>query len=232
MANVYITGSSRGIGLELARHYLMAGNRVFASCRTPAKADALQKLAAGSGGKLTVHALDVGDPESIKKAAREIGDIPVHLLINNAGVLGGTYEEQMLAGIDFDKFREAIEVMTFGPVRMVQAFLDKLERANGAKVVTITSQLGASTWPTPGLLPYSAAKAASNRLVRGIAMELTPKNIILIAMHPGYVQTDMAGPNADITPEASATGIAKVAAGLKPEDAGKFLKWNGEIHPW
>src|ERR1700676_3943974 len=100
MANVLITGANRGIGLELARTYAKAGDRVFAFTRSPESAKALNDLAASSGGKVTVHAMDVGDGASIAEGAKVVGDTPIDILINNAGVLGGN--PQTVKAIDFD----------------------------------------------------------------------------------------------------------------------------------
>jgi len=96
----------------------------------------------------------------------------------------------------------------------------------------VTSQIGASTWPMGGYYCYAAAKAALNRLMRSVSIDLKPKGVIVGLVHPGWVQTDMGGPHAEITPEASAAGIIKVAADWTLEGTGDFLKWNGEPHAW
>jgi NAD(P)-dependent dehydrogenase (short-subunit alcohol dehydrogenase family) len=230
MANVVITGANRGIGLELAKQHAEGGDRVYAFCRSPAGAEALNAAAAASGGKLTVHAMDVGDPASIKAGAAELGGAPVHVLINNAGVVGGP--KQGLEDIDFDAWIDAFQIMTIGPLRVVQAFLPNLRAAGGAKIMTVTSQLGASTWPYGGMYAYSTAKAAVNKVMQILALDLKGDNVIASMVHPGWVKTDMGGPGADITPQESASGIKSVIAGLTMADTGKFYKWNGEIHAW
>jgi NAD(P)-dependent dehydrogenase (short-subunit alcohol dehydrogenase family) len=230
MANVVITGANRGIGLELSKQYAEGGDRVFAFCRTPADAEALKAAASRSGGKLSVHAMDVGDPTSITAGAAAIGDVPVHVLINNAGVNGGP--RQSLEDIDFDAWIDAFKIMTIGPLRVVQAFLKNLRAAGGSKVMTVTSQLGASTWPYGGMYAYSTAKAGVNKVMQIMATDLKSDGIITSIVHPGWVKTDMGGPGADITAHESAAGIKNVIAGLTVADSGKFYKWNGDIHPW
>ncbi len=230
MANVLITGANRGIGLELARVYAAAGDRVFATCRAPGAAAALSALAESSGGQVTVHGLDVGDGESIAALAASLGDAPIDILINNAGIMGG--QPQTLEAIDFDGWIEALKVMTIGPFRVVQALLPNLKAAAAAKVMTVTSQLGASTWPYGGAYAYSSAKAGVNKVMQVLAKDLKGQNIVVSMIHPGWVKTDMGGAGADITPQESAAGIHAVIAGLTLEDTGKFYKWNGEIHPW
>jgi len=229
MSNIVITGANRGIGLELARQYAQAGNSVFAFCRTPTPADALNALAQSSNGRVSVHAMDVSDDASIQAAARAIGDRPVDVLINNAGIGGG--KDQSLDQADTAAWMEAFQVMAIGPFRVIQAFLGNLKKAADPKVLTITSQIGATTWPMGGYYVYASAKAAVNRVMIAMARDLKGQvNVALV--HPGWVRTDMGGPNADLSAEESAAGIRSVIASLTPVDSGKFYKWNGDIHPW
>lgn len=228
MATVAITGAGRGIGLELARQHLAAGDRVFALVRDPARADKLAALAAGSGGKLTVHAMDVGNDASVKAGAASTGSDPVDLVYNVAGVTGTIPPE--LESADWAVFDEAIEVMLKGPLRVLHAFLPRM--GAGGRVMNISSQLAASTWPYGGFYGYVAAKAGLNRLMRSVAIDLKDRGVIVGLIHPGYVQTDMGGPAADITPEESASGIRKLAADWTLDKSGDFYKWNGEEHAW
>jgi NAD(P)-dependent dehydrogenase (short-subunit alcohol dehydrogenase family) len=230
MSTVIVTGASRGIGLELVRQYAEAGDRVIATCRAPARADKLAALAKGSDGAIAVHALDVGEGDSIKACAKAIGDAPIDILINNAGVVGG--KSQTLESIDFDAWLEATRVMTIGPFRIVQALLPNLLAAPAAKVMTVTSQLAASTWPMGGFYAYSSAKAGVNKVMQALAIDLKPRNVAVALVHPGWVKTDMGGPGAAITPQESASGIRNVIAAMTLEDTGKFYKWTGDIHPW
>ena len=230
MANVAITGAARGIGLELARQYIKNGDRVWAYCRDAAKADQLNALAKASGGLLIVHTMDVSDPKSIVAAARDLGNEPVDILINNAGILGG--KNQGLDDMVFEDWIDAFNVMTIAPFRVVKTFLKNLQKASAPKIMTVTSQLGASTWPYGGMYAYASAKAAVNKVMQILGLDLKDKNIIVGLVHPGWVKTDMGGPQADMTPEESAAGISKVIAAMTMADTGKFYKWNGEIHPW
>jgi NAD(P)-dependent dehydrogenase (short-subunit alcohol dehydrogenase family) len=229
MVNVLITGTSRGIGLELTRLYAKGGDNVLASCRSPQSAEKLQELAMRSGGRVHVHAMDVGDESSIKAAANAVGDGPIDILINNAGIRGGN--SQSLEKTDAADWIESFKVMTIGPFRVVQAFLKNLRAAEKPKVMTITSQIAATTWPTGGFYCYASTKAGVNRVMLGLARDLKDQ-VIVNVIHPGWVKTDMGGPGADITPQESAAGIRRVIASLSKEDSGKFFKWNGDIHPW
>ncbi|HEY3779144.1 MAG TPA: SDR family oxidoreductase [Rhizomicrobium sp.] len=229
MANVLITGANRGIGLELTRLYAEGGDTVFAFCRSPQSANQLNELAERASGRVRVHAMDVGDESSIKAAAGAVGDRPIDILINNAGIRGGN--NQTLEKTDTADWIEAFKVMTIGPFRVVQAFLNNLRAAGNPRIATITSQLAATTWPTGGDYSYASTKAAVNRVMLGVAHDLKDQ-VIVAVIHPGWVKTDMGGPDADITPQESAAGVRNVIASLTMEDSGKFYKWNGDIHPW
>ena len=228
MANIAITGAARGIGFELAKQHAAAGDRVFALVRDPARAEQLDALAAASGGNLSIHAMDVADNASVKAGAAATGQGPIDILYNVAGVIGVTAPE--LESTDWDAFDQALEIMLKGPLRVLQAFLPRL--ASGSKVINFSSQLAASTWPYGGFYAYVAAKAGLGRLMRSVAIDLKDRGVIIGIVHPGYVQTDMGGAHADITPQESAAGVRKLASEWTLEHSGDFYKWNGEPHPW
>ena len=224
MATVAITGAARGIGLELARQHLAGGDHVIALVRNPAGATALQAL---DDGRLTIVACDVGDDASVAAAGRAC-TVPIDILYNVAGVAGTVAPE--LESADWAVFDDAINVMLKGPLRMLHAFLPHMPK--GGKVMNITSQIAASTWPLGGYYAYGAAKAGLNRLMRSVATDLKSRGIIVGLIHPGWVKTDMGGAGADITPQESAAGVKKVAEGWTLEHSGNFYRWNGEVHPW
>ena len=228
MANIAITGAGRGIGLELVKQYAQAGDRVFALCRSPEKAEALNAVAAASGGAVTVHAMDVGDDASVKAGAAATGTGPIDVLLNVAGIVGG--EKQGLEDQAWGDWQDAFNVMVIGPLRVMQAFLPRL--GAGAKVINITSQLAASTWPYGGFYSYGATKAGLNRMMRSVALDVKDRGIVIGLVHPGWVQTDMGGADAEITTAESASGIRQITADWTLERSGDFLKWNGETHPW
>ena len=226
MATVVITGAARGIGLALAAQHVAAGDRVLA---LPRKASTeLEDLAAASGGLLTIHPCDVASDASVRAAAAGTGDGPIDVLYNVAGVAGPIADE--LESADWDAWNETFAIMVQGPLRVLQAFLPRM--GEGARVINVTSQLGASTWPMGGYYAYAAAKAALNRLTRSIAIDLQPRGVILGVVHPGWVQTQLGGPHAQISADESAAGLRKLAAEWPLDDTGGFRKWNGEPHAW
>ena len=227
MANVAITGAGRGIGLELVRQHLAAGDRVFALARNPAGTRELNELVSGSHGKVTVHAMDVSDDASVKAAAADTGDAAIDILYNVAGVPGRAGPEIDTA--DFAEWSEIFNIHVNGPMRTFQAFLPRMGK--GSRMVSFGSQVGASTWPYPGYEAYAASKAALQQLMHSVALGVAGRGIIAISVHPGWVKTDMGGPGAMLSVEESATGIRTLTEALTPEMSGGFYKWNGEIHP-
>jgi NAD(P)-dependent dehydrogenase (short-subunit alcohol dehydrogenase family) len=115
---------------------------------------------------------------------------------------------------------------------VAQTLLPNLAAAPGAKIMTVTSQLAASTWSMGGFYAYSSAKAGANKVMQAMALDLKPRGIAVALIHPGWVKTDMGGPGAQITPQESASGICTVIAAMSLENTGTFYKWNGDIHPW
>lgn len=228
MANVAITGAGRGIALELVKLHLAKRDRVFALLRNPESAGALKAIADGSDGLVTLHAMDVADDTSVKAGAADTGTAAIDVLYNVAGVSGNTASE--LESADFADWLDVFNINVNGPMRVFQAFLPRLR--SGAKVVSFGSQVGASTWPYPGYEVYSASKAALHRLMLSVALGTKDRGIIAISVHPGWVQTDMGGAQADLTPQESAAGIAALTDGLAPDMSGGFYKWNGEPHVW
>ena len=231
MANILITGAARGIGFELAKQYAQAGERVYATTRNPQGATALNELAAASDGRITVHRMDVADGESVAACAAELADVPIDVLLNNAGVFGGL-DTQTFQNMDYDNWMSEFNIMAMGPFRVVQNFLPHVLAGEQRKIVTNTSQVAAHVYDHVIGYSYASAKAALNRLMTALATELAPQNVIVTLMHPGWVKTEMAGDVADIEPWESAEGVIKVISRLTQEDSGKFLKWTGDIHPW
>lgn len=232
MTTVLITGSNRGVGLQLTRQCLERGNRVFATCRQPEKASALQDLTAQHRENLTVVALDVADVASIKTAVSHIQQQTSHidLLLNNAGILN---RDESITNLDVEILAHSFQVNAIGPMLVIQQCLPLLQASAQARIVNVTSQLGSilklekQNW---GSYSYNASKAALNVLTLKLVHECP--ELISIVIHPGWVQTDMGGPQAAITAETSAAGILSVAANLTADDNGRFYIFNGDIHPW
>jgi len=228
---VLVTGANRGLGLEFVRQYAADGWRVVAACRDPGAAGELNRLAAESGGRISVIALDVSDPASVRAAAQSLAGASIDLLINNAGV--GSPRGQKLGALDYAAWARVLDVNTLGPMRVTEAFIDHLAAGGGKKVVTITSGMGSiADNGSGGSYAYRSSKAAVNMVVKSLSLDLAPRGITCIVMNPGWVRTDMGGPGGKISPEESIAAMRKVIAKLTPTDSGKFFNYDGGQYPW
>lgn len=225
----FIIGASRGIGLELAKQYAAAGEAVIAGARNPDTAEPLQALAQ-SESLIEVEQIDLSDFPSIDACAERLSGQALHNVIVCAGETGGA--KQGIDDVDIEAWHRTLDTNTIGPLLTARAFKPHMEAAGEAKLMLLTSQLAASTWPFGGMLIYSTTKAAMSKVGQILALDWKEAPISVGLMHPGWVQTDMGGPKADITAEESAAGIRDVINGMTKSDSGKFYKWNGDIHPW
>ena len=222
---VLITGANRGLGLEFARQYAADGWKVIGTARKPAEAADLKAL------KVRVLQLDVADADSVTKLAAALEDQPVDLLINNAGIMDR--DSSSIENIDFDSVERVLEVNTIGPMRVTQALLGNLRSGSSKQIVHITSGLGSIENNTRGgFLGYRESTAALNMFNRSLAAELGDEGFTCVVMSPGWVQTDMGGAGATLTPGESIAGMKKVIGGLTVEDNGTYQSWDGEILPW
>jgi NAD(P)-dependent dehydrogenase (short-subunit alcohol dehydrogenase family) len=222
---VLITGANRGLGLEFARQYAEAGWSVIGTARSPDKAADLRKL------EVRVLQLDVTDPESVVGLAAELENQPIDLLINNAG-----YANKGAKGFEdlsFDGVERVIAVNTLGPMRVTQALLPNLRLAKVKKIVHITSGLGSiAENEIGGYYGYRESKAALNMFNRSLAVDFRDEGFICVVMSPGWVRTDMGGPEAPLSPKESIRGMRKVIDGLTIEDSGTFQSWDGRQRAW
>ena len=223
-----ITGANRGLGLELTRQLLGAGEEVVATCRAPDRAAALHGLASKHGDRARVLALDVASSSSVMAAAEALAGERLDWLLNNAGV----NPRERLLDTDPEGMVRTLDINAVGPVRCMQAFREHLARSEAPKIVNVSSQLGALTIQRPGFgnVPYNASKAALNMVTRMASFEL--EDMRVIAVHPGWVQTDMGGPNASTSVEEAAAGIVDIARGLDAAASGGFVVYDGREHPW
>ncbi len=231
-----VTGANRGIGLTFVRQLLARGDRVIATCRHPGKATALNTLTGEYPGRLHVLPLDVADARSRAELVRELplvyGDEAekpvVDLLINNAGVL---HSGERFGTLSAAHLEDSFRTNTAGPLLLTEALAPIL--ADGGTVANLSSQLGSIANTTRfGTPSYNISKAAQNMATVLLAHALRERGIKVVALHPGWVQTDMGGDGAQLATEASVTGLLQVIGGLSLADSGRFLDWRGEALPW
>jgi NAD(P)-dependent dehydrogenase (short-subunit alcohol dehydrogenase family) len=231
MPSTLITGANRGLGLEFARQYLADGWQVYAACRDPASASELHSLANENHDRLRILAMDVTDQASIVAAATKLNGQAIELLLNNAGIIGP--RGQTIGNIDYDAWKEVLDVNTLGPMRVSEAFVEHVARSDRKLIVTLTSGMGSIADNTSGgSILYRSSKAAVNMVVRSLAIDLEPRGITCVVINPGWVRTDMGGPNATLEPSESISRMRRLIDDLGPEQSGKFLNHTGREYPW
>lgn len=215
MARYFITGVNRGIGAALRDRALALGHEVIGTTRT------------GQNGTM---ALELSNPATIADQLKQLPQIDV--LINNAGIIGPTPEKQSPLAMDWDGMAETFAINSIAPLAVAQAVLPALRRADRPRILTVSSQMASFARPKSSQIAYRASKAAVNKVMQGLAVELKPEGIAVAVINPGWVRTDMGGPAADEDPSEVARGILDIAERLTMEDTGKFFRFTGEEFPY
>jgi NAD(P)-dependent dehydrogenase (short-subunit alcohol dehydrogenase family) len=232
MNRILITGANRGLGLELARLCAARGDRVFAGCRFPEHDTELKDLSARYPAQIDILPLEITNAANLDRCLRQVRSEvdALDILINNAAI---NAEGETLRTFDTEKAAQQWMVNAVGQVLVAQKFLDLLRAGTDPKIINVTSEAGSiSTMNHFRGYYYFGSKAAMNMFSRAMAWDPDTAGIMTIALHPGWVRTDMGGSNADLSVTESAEGILKVVANLTHEDNGKFYTWDGKEYPW
>ena len=228
--NVFITGTTRGIGLELTRQFLDTGNQVFAAARNT-ESDALQSLKAAHGDQLQLLTLDVTDNTQIAKAAATLAGQPLSLLINNAGLYRSRSDD--VDSLSHETWLQEFHVNAIAPFMVTRALRGNLAAAENALVAMISSKMGSMADNTSGgAYSYRSSKAALNAVTVSLASDLAEDGTRVVALHPGWVRTDMGGDSAPVDAPASASGLRKVMLGIDDAQNGHFFDYSGAPIPW
>ncbi len=222
---IFITGANRGIGLGVTKHLLDAGHTVIASCRQPDKAVALREMEKTSGERLILLRLDVINEDSALEAVAQIEDRVdrIDVLFSNAGVSPG-WNKSSLEELDLTQFLPTLETNIVGPVIVARACLSLLQRAKSPRVVNVSSGAGSLSKAPSGMhMAYAVSKAGLNMVTRMMAKQLGPEGITVVSLQPGWIKTDMGGPEADLEVEDATSEIAAMLGGISAEDNGDFL---------
>ena len=234
LENVLITGASRGIGLALTKVFLTQGDRVFAACRNPQENSELQALLGKYPGSLFGAAMEVDSDESVKKAAGEVAAQTgqLDILLNNAGISPGPATAK-LEEVDFKDCRAAFETNVLGPMRVTREFLPLIRKSKNPRVVNLTSGLASLSGKSEGgFYAYGVSKAALNMLTRTMAFQFKGEGLTVVCLDPGWVKTDMGGPNAPLSTGEAASAIAKTAKGLTIQKTSQFIYHDGRELKW
>ena len=213
MARVFVTGVNRGIGAALMAEARARGHTVTGTTRD------------GRDGTVPLH---LDEPATIAGQLADIG--PVDILINNAGVIGPGRQSPL--DMDFDGFAATLAVNTLAPLAVAQALLPSLRAGQGARILTVSSQMAFMGYAKSDRIAYRASKAAVNKIMQGLATDLAPEGIAVRLVHPGWVRTDMGGDDADISVEESAAGVFAQSWELAMAQTGSFVDYRGETIAW
>lgn len=236
MPTILITGANRGLGLELAKQYAGAGWRVLGCCRAPAEAKALNRLAEESKNRVTVHRMEVTNPAEIAATAKTLKAEPIDVLFNNAGVLGAPIEQtrpMSFGSLDYAMWEEVLRVNTLAPVRVAEAFVDRVAASERKLMVFMSTYMASiAELSDGGYYQYRSSKAALNLVVKALSLDLKPKGIRTLAVHPGWVSTDMGGAAAPVKAPDSVNGLRQVIERYGKDETGKFYNYDGKQFAW
>ncbi|MGZ5600616.1 MAG: SDR family oxidoreductase [Methylobacter sp.] len=230
MATVLITGANRGLGLEFCRQYAEQGWHVIACSRNPDDAFDLNNLA--SHHNIQLETLDVSEFGQIDALSQKLAGLPIDVLINNAGI----YTDNGNNGFgkfDYQAWTKSLLVNAQAPVKMAEAFLPHIKNGDKKLIVAISSLMGSmADNDSGGSIFYRSSKAALNAAMKSLSIELQNQSVGVLIFHPGWVKTDMGGPNALINAEQSVAGMRTLIEDFSLNQSGSFVKYDGTAMPW
>lgn len=230
MSRVLITGANRGIGLELTRQCLERGDEVTAACRRPDEAKELLALRE-THEKLSILPLELNDEGSLERFVKELDGKTIDIFINNAGIYG--QRDARIGNIDTASWHEAFHVNTIAPMLLTERLLPQLREGKDRKLIYMSSKMGSiADNGSGGSYVYRSSKTALNQVVKSLAGDLTSDGFTVLTLHPGWVRTDMGGPNGLIDTDTSAKGLLQVIDGASTADSGRFIAYDGKDIPW
>lgn len=236
MTTWLITGANRGIGLEYVRQLGTRGESVIATARKPEQASELQALA-NSSTRVRIEELNLEDRASVTALGERLGDVAIDVLLNNAGLYGGSWDDsahrQSNDNMDYDLWEQIMRVNVLAPFQMVQVLRANLSAGQRKLIINMSSDLGSIANNTQGQsYAYRSSKAALNMVTKGLSVELADQGMTVISMAPGWTQTDLGGTSAQWPVEESVANQLKVIAGLSSQDNGRFIDLLGRSVPW
>ena len=230
MATVLITGTNRGIGLEFAKQFIARGDTLLAPCRDIASATELDRLKVNNE-KLQIFELDVSSQESMESLPKKLEGQAIDIFINNAGIYGP--RDSVFGNVSADEWAKVFQINAKAPMILTQLLIDNLRDGFEKKLIYISSKMGSiDDNKGGGSYVYRSSKAALNAVAKSIAVDLGNSGYSVAVLHPGWVQTDMGGPNALIDTGTSVSNMINVIDNLNTQNSGSFFNYDGVIIPW
>ena len=229
MKTVLITGANRGLGLEFCRQYVQAGWQVIAGCRQVDKAEALMQLA-GLYPALLVVPLDIQKHQQVEALASQLEQTPIDLLISNAGVYG---DRHTFGDLDYNAWRDTLETNVLSAMKLAEVFASHLAASESGLFVAISSLMGSmADNGSGGSYLYRSSKAALNAVMKSLSFDFAKQGTGVLIFHPGWVRTDMGGPNGLIEAPESVAGMRQQIEQFNISQTGSFIKYDGTAMPW
>src|SRR5438552_7980690 len=223
MPTVLVTGCDTGLGLEFARQYAAEGFRVFATCLDPDTADVTRAI----NGDVRVLKLDVSDLTTIDALAGELRNEPIDILLSNAGI-GRPHPP--FGQTDYAHWRRILDVNLIGPMKLAEAFVEHVAASEMKVMAFLSSRMGSIALNmTGGSYAYRSSKAGLNAVVKGLAIDLQPRHILVLALHPGWAKTE---PGARVDVDRSVSGMRAVIQRCSRHETGCFFAFNDTPLPW
>ena len=230
MGTILVTGANRGIGLELVKQYCNQNYQVIGTYRNENTSGEFISMSQNLNN-LKVYSLDVSSDQSLKDFSSKLGDTPVDIFINNAGVYGP--RDSSFNNVDERNWISVFQTNAIAPLLLTQLIIENLRNGSQKKLIYITSKMGSiDDNKSGGAYIYRSSKTALNSVVKSISLDLAKDGMKVALLHPGWVRTDMGGPNGLIDTTTSVSGMIEVIDRLSQSDSGCFFNYDGSKIPW
>jgi NAD(P)-dependent dehydrogenase (short-subunit alcohol dehydrogenase family) len=223
MSTVLVTGCDSGLGVEFARQYAREGHRVIATCLDPSTATETSAIR----GNIDVVKLDVTDHAAIEALSRRLSGDAIDVLLNNAGI-GRPHPP--FGQTDYDNWRRILETNLIAPMKMAECFVEQVARSENKSMAFVSSRMGSIALNNSGgSYSYRSSKAGLNMIVKTLAIDLAPRHICVLALHPGWAMTE---PGARVPVAESVAGMRGVINRAGRHHTGSFVTYHDQPLPW
>ena len=230
MTNVLITGANRGLGLGFVRSFLATNVKVVLTTRNISGSKDLLECKKKHPNNIQILELNLLKENSEKTLSDLLSDKPIDILINNAGVGSSN---QNFDFVSSKPWLDVLKVNLIAPLMITQSIIENVKKSSAKKIYFLSSQLGSIAENTSGgMYIYRSSKTGLNQVVKSLSVDLKPQGITVVSLHPGWVKTDMGGPNATVSIDESVRGMIRVIETTDIKHTGKFLNYDGRELPW
>ena len=228
---ILVTGANRGLGLGLVKKFLKNNEKVICTTRNISKSKELILCKEKYNDNLEICELDLLDKDSPNILSNFLGNETIDLFINNAGVIG--HSAQHFKSVSLNHWIDVLKVNLISPLLITQSIIKNVEKSSEGKIYFISSKVGSiEDNKSGGMYIYRSSKTALNQVVKSLSIDLKPLGISVISLHPGWVRTEMGGPNALISVEESVNGMVDVISNTSIINSGQFINYDGTRLPW